>query len=74
MGNVSRSFYNDLKAARQAQAQDAKQVRIVRLTKAGKPSKMADDTKYFATVAEANAYIERIKALNPNSHIEYAFI
>lgn len=74
MGNVSRSFYNDLKAARKDQAQAAKQVTIVRLTKAGNPSKMADDTKRFATADEANAYIERIKALNPNSHIEYAFI
>lgn len=73
MNTVSKSFYQDLRSARSAQAEASKPVSITRLTKSGKPSKMADDTKRFHTVEEAQAYIERIVSLNPGRDIRYIF-
>ncbi|MCC6271085.1 MAG: hypothetical protein IT190_07395 [Microbacteriaceae bacterium] len=68
---VSQSFKNDLNAARKAQREDAKQFVVVRLTKAGVPSKMADDTKRFGTEEIAIEYITRIRALNPKSTFRF---
>lgn len=73
MNTVSKSFYQDLRNARNGQKEDSKPVSITRLTKSGKPSKMADDTKRFHTVEEAQAYIERIARLNPGRDILYVF-
>lgn len=66
MGNISRSFYNDLRSARKSQAQTAKPIMVQKLTKAGVPSKMQDDTKYFDTLQQAEEYMERVRSLNPN--------
>lgn len=73
MGNVSRSFYNDWSAAKKAKRQEEKTVSITRLTKSGKPSKIASDTHYFCTNEEAEAYIERMRKLNPTLDLRYTF-
>jgi hypothetical protein len=63
--HVSRALYNDLKAARSAQAQASKAVVVETLTKAGVPSKSRDATHFFNTELEAQGYIERIERNNP---------
>lgn len=66
MNTVSSALYNDLKAARRSQAQAAKPVIVRRLTKAGMPSRMPDDTQRFHTRQEADDYCARLIALNPS--------
>ncbi len=73
MNTVSKSFYSDLKAAKTDQAKAKKPYSITRLTKAGKPSKMASDTLHFSTVSEALDYIERIKDLNPTTIFNWQY-
>ena len=72
MGNISRAFYKDLKSARQMDKDAAKTVTVTRLTKAGKPSKVAADTVRFATKEQAEAYVANVTRLNPNSNYKYS--
>lgn len=65
MGNVSQSFKNDLDHARRSQRAARKNWQVDRLTKAGRVSQMAGDTQLFDSQAEADAYVARIRALNP---------
>lgn len=71
MGTVSQSFYNDLRSARSAEALAKKPIVVERLTKAGVPSKMREDTLRFSTIADADAYVARIKALNPKTTFNF---
>mgnify|MGYP001283899278 CR=1 FL=1 len=71
MANISQSFYRDLTAARRMCNNDCKPVMVIRITKSGQPSKIAEDTHYFHTLAEAEAYIERIQSLNPTRTINF---
>ncbi len=71
MGYVSQSFKNDLDSARRSQREARKNWQVDRITKAGKPSKMAGDTQLFATQAEADAYVARIRALNPGTTFHF---
>lgn len=71
MGNISRSFYNDLKSARRQQRNDQKRVVAVQLTKAGTPYKHPEATHYFSTIEQCNEYIARINELNPGSNIRF---
>jgi hypothetical protein len=71
MANISQSFYRDLTAARRMRSNERKPVMVVRITRSGQPSKMAEDTHHFHTLAEAEAYIERIQSLNPTRNFQY---
>lgn len=71
MGTVSNSFYQDLRSARSAQALAQKPIVVERLTKAGVPSKMREDTQRFWTIADADDYIARIKKLNPKTTFNF---
>lgn len=70
-GSVSRSMSADVRAARRDRNELAKRFRITRQTKAGRDSKMADDTMRFRDLRDALAYIKRMKDLNPTRTIEY---
>lgn len=68
---VSAAFYQDWSKAGKSRLEAQKTVWITRLTKAGKPSKMAEDTVRFYTVEEAEQYISRIAKLNPGREFRY---
>lgn len=71
MGNVSRSFYNDLSKARKSQARDQKSVVVRTLTKSGQVSKMANDARFFATLADAERHIEMMRRNNPKLTLNF---
>lgn len=68
---VSQSLKNDLNKARKAMADAKKNFKLVRLTKAGVPSKMSEDTKLFNTEEEAKQYVSRVRTLNPKSTLRF---
>ncbi len=68
---ISKAFYADWTAAKQSIRNNAKLVTVVRLTKSGQPSKMAEDTKYFNTVEQAQAWIDGFRKLNPTCTINF---
>ncbi len=71
MANISQSFYRDLTAARRMCNNDCKPVMVIRITKGGQPSKIAEDTKYFNTVEQAQAWIDGFRKLNPTRTINF---
>lgn len=68
---VSQSLKNDLNKARKEMNDSKKNFKLVRLTKAGVPSKMAEDTKLFYTEEEAKQYTSRVRGLNPKSTFRF---
>jgi len=68
---VSKSLYDDLRAVRHSQAEARKPYTVTRLTREGRPSKAHDATTRFATIEEAQAFIERVQQLNPNRNIRF---
>jgi len=60
-GKISQAFYNDILAAKKSNKQ-ATQVKVSYITKAGKPSRIKADWKFFDTVSEAQAYCDDINS------------
>ena len=56
-GTISHSHYADRTAAKR-EVKQATQVKVSYMTKAGKPSKMAADWRYFDTAEEAKVYCD----------------
>lgn len=63
--------FTELNKIKKAKSQAKKPVTVVRLTKKGEPSKLAEDTHKFDNEAEAYAYIRRIEELNPGTNYTY---
>ena len=62
---VSQSLKADLMKAHKAKNDEKKNFVVVRLTKAGVPSKMFDAIQRFYYEHEAVDYVNRIRTLNP---------
>jgi len=71
---VSRTTYKAVVQAHKQASKDKKVIKIVRLTKSGQPSKMAEDTVGFDTMEQAEAYMERVAKLNPNRNFQWQVV
>ena len=71
MANISQALYRDLQDARRAKANDQKRYELVRMTKKGEPSKMADDTTLYNSMDAVSEYVERVAKLNPQMTFVY---
>lgn len=71
---ISSAMYKDVRAARMAQVEETKPYRVVRLTKAGKHSKVASDTVRFYLLSEAQGWVENFTRLNPSSGARFEII
>lgn len=71
-GYVSTSLRNSLIKARRAQSDAAKAFELVRLTKAGTPSRISGAAERFASEEEAAATVAYRRRLNPGQTLRYA--
>lgn len=71
MKNDPQVMFRYIRENKSAKKEEGKQVKVIRLNKNGKKSKLAGDTVRFSNTDEAQEYIKNHYVLNPKSSAKF---